>query len=120
MKANVMAAELNRLDLKGVRFVPVERTPSASVHKDKLCPGVDIILNDPEKVDNAQLWMGIVMALRNHHKEWETKRLDTILIHKATFDRVVARDFPGIVDSSLTDGHDTYRQRIQSIRIYFE
>jgi uncharacterized protein YbbC (DUF1343 family) len=41
-----LAARLNAAGLPGVRFVPRDRTPDASIHAGELCHGVDIILTD--------------------------------------------------------------------------
>src|SRR5205814_553230 len=37
-----LAEELNHADLSGVRFVPIQFTPTQSIHKDELCRGVYI------------------------------------------------------------------------------
>jgi len=41
-----LAARLNAAGLPGVRFLPRDRTPDASVHAGERCHGVDIILTD--------------------------------------------------------------------------
>ena len=44
-----LAVELNNATLPGVRFVPIRFTPAASVHKDRLCGGVRILLTDRDR-----------------------------------------------------------------------
>jgi uncharacterized protein YbbC (DUF1343 family) len=44
--ASKLAEALNAAALPGVRFVPRDRTPVASIQAGKLCHGVDLILTD--------------------------------------------------------------------------
>jgi uncharacterized protein YbbC (DUF1343 family) len=86
-----LAAELARRELPGVRFVPVSRTPSSSTHKGKECGGVDIIAIDWEKVRPVRLGLEVAATLRAlYPKEWDTKNLDRLLVHKATYEGLVA------------------------------
>jgi uncharacterized protein YbbC (DUF1343 family) len=86
-----LAAELNQQRLAGVRFVPVTRTPVSSTHKDKECGGVDVIVEDWEKLRPVHVGLTVAAVLRKvYAKEWEPKRYDTLLIHKATFDGLTA------------------------------
>src|SRR5207253_2287461 len=43
-----LADDLNRAALPGVRFVPIQFTPTYSIHKGELCRGVYILLTDRE------------------------------------------------------------------------
>jgi uncharacterized protein YbbC (DUF1343 family)/CubicO group peptidase (beta-lactamase class C family) len=91
LDARKLAAELNRQRLPGVRFLPVSRTPTYSVHKDKECAGIDIIVDDWAAVRPVRVGLAVAAALRKlHPKEWEPKRYDTLLLHKATFDGLAA------------------------------
>jgi uncharacterized protein YbbC (DUF1343 family)/CubicO group peptidase (beta-lactamase class C family) len=86
-----LAAELNKLNLAGVRFVPTERTPTGSVHKDKACGGVDVVIDDWETVRPVTVGMHFATTLKKlYPTDWQTKRYDTLLVHKATFDAVEA------------------------------
>jgi uncharacterized protein YbbC (DUF1343 family)/CubicO group peptidase (beta-lactamase class C family) len=59
-----LAEELNKADLKGVRFVPVRFTPTASVFKEEECRGVRLLLTDRETFRAADL--GMVLAATLH------------------------------------------------------
>jgi uncharacterized protein YbbC (DUF1343 family)/CubicO group peptidase (beta-lactamase class C family) len=86
-----LAVELNKLNLAGVRFVPTDRTPTGSVHKDKPCGGVDIIIDDWEKVRPVTVGMHFATTLRKlYPNDWQTKRYDTLLVNKTTFEGVDA------------------------------
>ena len=91
LDGRALAAELNGRGLPGVRFVPVGRTPVSSVHKGKPCGGVDLIVTDWAAVRPVPLGLHMAAALRKlHPAEWETKNLDRLLVHQATFDGLVA------------------------------
>jgi uncharacterized protein YbbC (DUF1343 family) len=81
-----LAIELNAARIPGVSFIAVDRTPISSVHKDKLCHGVDLIVTNRNQLDAVKLGLTIAKSLKKvHPKEWEPKRFDTLLIHKRTF-----------------------------------
>lgn len=81
-----LAIELNAARIPGVSFIAVDRTPISSVHKDKLCHGVDLIVTNRNQLDAVKLGLTIAKSLKKvHAKEWEPKRFDTLLIHKRTF-----------------------------------
>lgn len=87
----VLAAELARRDLPGVRFVPVSRKPTSSKHEGVECGGVDIIAVDWAAVRPVRLGLEIAAALRAlYPQKWETKNFDRLLVHKATYDGILA------------------------------
>jgi uncharacterized protein YbbC (DUF1343 family) len=88
----VLAAELNRLGITGVSFVPVRFTPNASVFKDKLCAGVSIILTDRERCQVVDVGIGIASALhRLYPDEFEVEKFNRLLGCGATLEAVKAQ-----------------------------
>jgi uncharacterized protein YbbC (DUF1343 family)/CubicO group peptidase (beta-lactamase class C family) len=82
-----LAAELNGAGLPGVRFVPVEFTPTASVHKDKLCHGVNIILTDRDHSDVVDVGLFIAETLfRLYPKEFPIAKMAHLLLDQPTLD----------------------------------
>jgi uncharacterized protein YbbC (DUF1343 family) len=82
-----LAAALNAEKLAGVRFVPVQMTPSASVHKGQPCGGVQIIVDDWSVFKPVRTGLAVACALRRlHSKEWQVKNYDRLLGHQATFE----------------------------------
>jgi uncharacterized protein YbbC (DUF1343 family)/CubicO group peptidase (beta-lactamase class C family) len=84
-----LAAELNRANLRGVRFVPVRFTPNASVYKGQPCNGVNIILTDRELCDVVDV--GVTIASKLHElygKEFGLDRFNRLLVHKPTVDAI--------------------------------
>jgi uncharacterized protein YbbC (DUF1343 family) len=82
-----LAEALRAEALPGVRFVPLRLTPIASVHKDKACDGVQIIIDDWSRFEPLRTGMALACALRKlHPDDWKIDRYDILLGHKATFE----------------------------------
>jgi uncharacterized protein YbbC (DUF1343 family) len=82
-----LAAALNSAGLSGVRFVPVNLTPSSSVHAKKPCGGVQIIVDDWTRFNPLRTGLTVALSLRDLFPEqWETKNYDRLLVHKATYE----------------------------------
>ncbi len=80
-----LAAYLNARNIGGVRFVPVEFTPSASVFAQSKCGGVNIVVTDRNALDAPELGMEIASALHALYPEqFEMKNLDSLLVNDAT------------------------------------
>jgi uncharacterized protein YbbC (DUF1343 family) len=73
-----------------VRFVPTRFTPASSVHAKKECGGVMIYITDRARFESLPTGFAIAASLRKlYPKDWQTKRLITLLTNKAAFDAVV-------------------------------
>jgi uncharacterized protein YbbC (DUF1343 family) len=59
-----LAAALNGANLPGLRFVPIEFTPTSSVHKGKNCQGVYILVTDRNAVQPVMSGLSIAWHLR--------------------------------------------------------
>jgi uncharacterized protein YbbC (DUF1343 family)/CubicO group peptidase (beta-lactamase class C family) len=82
-----LAAALVSHDLPGVRFVPVNLTPTASVHKGKLCGGVHIIIDDWARYRPVRTGIAFACTLRKlYPKGWKLDRFDVLLGHRASFE----------------------------------
>jgi len=80
-----LAAYLNARNIGGVRFVPVEFTPSASVFAQNKCGGVNIVVIDRNALDAPELGIEIASALHELYPEqFEMKNLDSLMVNDAT------------------------------------
>jgi uncharacterized protein YbbC (DUF1343 family) len=90
-----LAAYLNARSLSGVRFVPTEFTPNASVYAQQKCGGVNIIVTDRNSVDAPELGIEIASALHSlYPQQFEMKNLDNLMLNKATMDAITAGQDP--------------------------
>ncbi|MBF0565333.1 MAG: DUF1343 domain-containing protein [Nitrospirae bacterium] len=63
IQAKRLAAYLNDRRVEGVRFIPVDFTPSDSEYKNELCHGVQIVVIDRRELDCPALGVEIASAL---------------------------------------------------------
>jgi len=91
-----LAQRLNNLGLKGVRFVPFDFTPTSSVHKDKLCHGVQVLLTDREAFEPLEAGLSIVRELHGLFPDaFDVDHVNNLLINKKIFEQVQASTQPG-------------------------
>ncbi len=116
-----LAAELARRDLPGVRFVPVSRTPTSSKHQGVECGGVDIIAVDWAAVRPVRLGLEVAAALRLlYPQKWETRNFDRLLVHKATYEGVLAGKPIADIERSWGPDLAAFQERRQAALLYPE
>lgn len=84
-----LAAELNAMDLPGVRFLPVRFTPTSSVFSGEECRGVRMILTNRDALRSVEL--GVVLATIFHRRypdDFGLDRMAPLLGHPATLDAI--------------------------------
>ncbi len=114
-----LAGELNKLGLAGVRFVPTSRTPTGSVHKDKPCGGVDIIVEEWAKLRAVPVGLNVALTLRKlYPTDWDAKRFNTLLLHQTTFDAVAAGKTAASIEASWADGLTDFKTRRAKVLLY--
>jgi uncharacterized protein YbbC (DUF1343 family) len=95
IQSRELAAYLNERAISGVRFVPTEFTPSASVYAQQKCRGVNIIVTDRNALDAPELGIEIASALHTlYPQQFEMKNLDSLMLNKATMDAITAGQDP--------------------------
>ena len=93
-----LAEELNRADLPGIRFVPIQFTPSYSTHKSQLCRGVFILLIDRDACNVVDVGLFIARTLhRWYPNQFPLEKLGHLLLHEETMSALKAdRSLPEI------------------------
>jgi uncharacterized protein YbbC (DUF1343 family)/CubicO group peptidase (beta-lactamase class C family) len=116
-----LSAELASRDLPGVRFVPVERTPTYSTHRGKTCGGIDIIADDWSAVRPVLLGLEIAAALRKlYPDDWNPKNYDRLLVHKATYEGILAGKPSAELERAWKDELDRFKTRRKAFLLYPE
>lgn len=67
--AAALAEYLNRRDIRGVHFEPVEFTPASDRYAGQICRGVRIIVDDRNMLDAPLLGVEIASALHNLYQD---------------------------------------------------
>lgn len=89
IEATRLAAELNRADLAGVKFVPVSFTPNASKFKDERCGGVNVIIVNRKTFEPVRTGLEIARQLRRlYPSQWEIESFGRLLGNAAALDAV--------------------------------
>ena len=101
-----LAEFLNQRAIPGVRFVPLQFTPKASVFKDEQCSGINIIITDRATFRPVLTGIEIATALRQLYPSvWKVDNYLRLLVNSDTLDRVKrgdsARDIVGSWNAQL-------------------
>ncbi|MBN2447518.1 MAG: DUF1343 domain-containing protein [Phycisphaerae bacterium] len=90
-----LAARLNGLGLKGVRFMPFHFTPAASKFKGQECGGVQVILTNRDEFDPLETGLSIVRELKDlFGKDFDIQNVDRLLFGKAVLEKVTESTGP--------------------------
>ena len=96
--SEMFALELNKLNLPGVRFTPLQFTPDASKFAGERCSGVNILITDRQQFESVRTGFEIAVLLRRLYvDEWEFDAYDRLLVNKAVLDAIRSgRPYPEI------------------------
>jgi uncharacterized protein YbbC (DUF1343 family) len=84
-----LAAELNKAQLPGVRFVPIRFTPTYSTFKDRECGGAAIVITDRDKLQAVDVGFAIALAVqRLYPKEYALDKVQPLLRDKALVEAI--------------------------------
>ncbi len=91
-----LAHALNLRLLPGVRFVPVDFTPSAPYpYAGHLCHGVSLIVTERNTLDAPELGIEIAAALwRLYPKDFQLERMDHLLANRSVLQALRANEDP--------------------------
>jgi uncharacterized protein YbbC (DUF1343 family)/CubicO group peptidase (beta-lactamase class C family) len=114
-----LAAELNSAALPGVRFVPVQFTPTSSVFKGQVCKGVNIIVTDRTALASVDLGIAIALTLEHlYPKEFGLEKVNKLLVHKPTIDAIRERKPLSVIDFLWAADLQEFRSRREKYLIY--
>jgi uncharacterized protein YbbC (DUF1343 family) len=85
LDGNMLARELELLNLPGVRFAAVEFTPASSKFEGEMCSGVSIVITDRKQFQSVRTGIEIALQLRRlFPDEWEIDAYDRLLGNQTT------------------------------------
>jgi uncharacterized protein YbbC (DUF1343 family)/CubicO group peptidase (beta-lactamase class C family) len=91
----VLSKYLNARELNGVRFVPVNFTPTNSVFANQVCGGVNIMVTDRDALDAPELGIEIVSALLHLYPEnYKIGGLDSLMVSHVSYESLLAGEDP--------------------------
>ena len=114
-----LARRLNDRGLPGVRFYPVEFTPSSSAFAGELCHGVHIVVTNRDVLRPVRVGLEIAAALHGLHAD--TFDLDAaagLLGSTEALDRIKEGDDPEQIAAGWTAGEREWRRRVAPYLLY--
>ncbi len=113
------AHSLNERAISGVRFVPVEFTPTSSEYAGQKCGGVSIVVTDRNALDAPELGLEIVSALVSlYPKQYQLKELDRLMVSKVTMDALALGEDPRRIAESWRDAIERFEAMRAKYLIY--
>ena len=87
----LLAYELNHLNLPGIRFQPVQFTPTASVFAKQACGGVRLLITDRDALQPVALGLAIGHTLhRLYARDFDLTKFNTLLNHSPSIEMLKA------------------------------
>ncbi len=99
--ATELAAYLNRRVIPGVRFIPIQFTPSSSRYAHQLCQGVSINLEDRDILNAPELGLEIASALAHlYPRQWDSHEMFRLAGSHQVVQQILSRQDPRNIDVS--------------------
>ncbi len=114
-----LAAYLNARNISGVRFVPVNFTPSASNYHGQVCQGVNIVLLERNALDAPELGVELASALHKLYPEqFHMERMAELLVNQAAYSALLQGQDPRRMAADWRDGLEQFRKLREKYLIY--
>jgi uncharacterized protein YbbC (DUF1343 family) len=102
-----------------VRFVPLRFTPKASVFKDELCGGVNIIITDRGAFRPLLTGIEMALALRNlYPNDWQVDKYLRLLVNANTLERIKRGETAKEIVNSWNASLQEFRQARSEVLLY--
>ena len=114
-----LAIALNGAELAGLRFVPIEFTPTSSKFAGQVCKGVYIIVTDRTIVEPAKASVIIAWHLRNLFGEaFEVAKISRLLANAQTLKAIQEVDDPREIPGMWKAGLQEFKRAREKYLIY--
>ena len=119
INARELAGYLNSRFISGLRFIPIQFTPTSSKFANQLCSGVNIVVLDRYALDAPALGIELATALHKlYPNDFQMQKMLEILANQATYDALVAAKDPRWITASWRDALDDFQQKRQKYLLY--
>ncbi len=114
-----LARSLNDLKQPGVRFIPIKFTPKASIHKDKTCHGVNIIVTHRDALRPVPLGVEIARVLHQMYPEnFPLNKVNRLLCHSDTLSAIKRGDTLSQIQNIWTEDLNHFKRRRSKFLLY--
>ena len=114
-----LARSLNDLKQPGVRFIPIKFTPKASIHRDKVCNGVNIIITNREALRSVPLGVEIARVLHQMYPEnFPLIKVNRLLCHSDTLSAIERGDTLSQIQDMWAEDLNHFKRRRSKFLLY--
>ena len=114
IESEKLSTYLNQRELAGVRFVPVQFSPTSSNYATQRCGGVNIVVIDRNALDAPELGLEIAAALHSlYPSDYRLDGLDTLMVNKSSMDALMAGKDPRLIAEEWQDS-DTQFEKLRT------
>jgi uncharacterized protein YbbC (DUF1343 family) len=119
VNAQELAEYLNGRRIPGVRFEPVEYTPTSDVNAGQLCRGVRLVLTDRDALDAGRLGMELISALAKlYPQSFDAGKTIRLVGSKKTIERLRAGDDPAEIAAGWREELEAFRRLRERFLLY--
>jgi len=114
-----LARALNAAGLPGVRFVPIEFTPTASRYKGRKCGGVNVVITNRGTFHPLRTGLEFARQLRLlFPRDWEMKNFNRLLSDRTTYNAVLGGKTVCEIRAGYREELDEFRTRRAKFLVY--
>jgi len=117
--SSALMAELNRRQLKGVRFAAAEFTPVSGLYSGVLCKGISIDLQDRNNFRPVAAGLQIASMLHSlYPTQFHVEKMIDLLGSQSTVDRLARGDDPKEIEAGWAADLDKFRTMREKYLLY--
>ncbi len=110
---------LNVRNISGVRFVPLEFTPTSSAYSGQKCQGVNLLLVDRNLFDAPELGLELAAALHKlYPQQFQLEKMQDLLVNQAVYDALSQGQDPRRIADDWRDPLDSFLKTRAKYLIY--
>ncbi len=119
VNARELAQYLNERGVAGVRFVPVNFTPTSSNYSGKACQGVNLVLLDRNALDAPELGVELASALEKlYPQQFRMEPVKDMLVNAAAFEALTAGRDPRRIADDWREGLEAFQKMREKYLLY--
>jgi uncharacterized protein YbbC (DUF1343 family)/CubicO group peptidase (beta-lactamase class C family) len=119
ISAGDLSKYLNAREISGVRFVPVNFTPTASTNAGQKCQGVNIILLDRNAFDAPELGIELASALQKlYPAQFHMEKMVDLLANQEVYDALAKGTDPRRIAEGWREALEKFRALRKKYLIY--
>ncbi len=119
LDAQALARWFNSQAIPGCRAIARRDTPTSSKFANQVCPGVQLIVTDTDRLDALRVGIHLALGLRQLHRDqWECDRMDVLLTNKKVLDAVKRAAPWNTIQEIFAEDEAKFLLRRRSVLLY--